>query len=108
MAKEETKAPQEGAQAKQPQKLTYEQLASLASNMQGRYQELLKQYETAYERVKAYEMQDYYQRIGLLWDILKNGQFVSDELLEKVHKEFTELLFPEDGNAGQGGTETES
>lgn len=111
MAKEKTNAQKSnGSHVEEGQKLTYEQLASAASGLQNRYQQALVHIKELEGQLRAFQMQDYYQRVGLLWDIIKfvyerEGVFGKD-FEDKVFKEFGELMYPTE-NGTESNKESE-
>ena len=100
MAKEEVKA--ENVQKEQPNKLTYEQLRMIATKLEQQRDTLVQRVQELEKQIGMYQMQDYYQRVSLLWDIIKthitnspDGCF-NGEFLNKVREEFVELVYPKE------------
>lgn len=109
MAKEKKVVTEEKTVAKEkapkvPQKLTYEQLEQLAAQYYSQnkaFAEKLKEAEQNLSEVvsqlEAYQKNEYWMRIDLLWRILTlegNEELFSRDFVEQVSKEFTLRVFP--------------
>ena len=77
-------------------KLTYEQLSALCEQMEHRIKDLVGKLQVAQKQLAAYQMQDYYQRAGLLMELVKMASYLDDGFIGKVHAELEELVFPKE------------
>lgn len=92
MAKEENQTSQQNEA-----KLSYEQLAAFTDKLQQEYKKLLKDASAMKKELDACRMSDYYNRAGLLFEIIKfdtekhcfNPNFVC-----RITGEFEELVSP--------------
>ena len=93
MAKEETKTPVVGGE-----KLTYEQLSAFTDRLQQEYKKLVDHTRELEKQVEAMRVNDYYNRAGLLFEIIKfdagNPVNFSETFIKKVIAEFEELVEP--------------
>lgn len=100
MVKEEVKT--ENVQKEQPNKLTYEQLRMIATKLEQQRDTLVQRVQELEKQLGMYQMQDYYQRISLLWDIIKThitnspNAYFGGKFLNKVREEFVELVYPKE------------
>lgn len=87
MAKEETKAPE------QPKKLSYDQIAAYAGQLEARLKSTIGQLQEAQQALQMYQMQDYYQRAQLLCMIIANER-INGSFRDQCESELFTLVYP--------------
>lgn len=96
MAKEETKTPVVGQE-----KLTYEQLSAFSDRLEQEYKRVVNHAKSLEKEIEAYKINDYYNRTGLLFEIIKfsespeHGHHFKRNFLDRVYAEFEDLVSPE-------------
>lgn len=104
---EEKKTPVVGQE-----KLTPEQLSAYYSRLEQEYKRVVNHAKGLEKELEAYKVNDYYNRTGLLFEIIKfvespeHGHRFSGFFIDNVYKELEELVAPgkQDTEAPKEGT----
>lgn len=104
---EEKKTPVVGQE-----KLTPEQLSAYYSRIEQEYKRVVNHAKNLEKELEAYKVNDYYNRTGLLFEIIKfvesseHGHHFSMEFVDNVYMELEELIAPNKKDTETPGEES--